>query len=176
MGCYSRLFIPIFFLILAVSAVRYHALLDSEASLANARYQNDARQLDLYLANTVLPLAVRSDLANMRDSVRQTLRSALPLNRSLASIRWESATEQIEVLADRQPADEPAATVPAWFARLAGITAISSRLTVALPGGGDGILDLRYAPGLPLTQLWHKVRQQALISAANILLIFCCWA
>ena len=171
MGCYSRLFIPILLLILSVSAIRYHALLDTEAALANARYRSDARQLDLYLANTVLPLAVRTDVA-LQDSVRQALRSALPLNRSLAAIRWDSASEHIEVLADSLGADDTAAGAPAWFARLAGITAISSRLTVALPGGGDGILDLRYAPGRPVAQVWHKVRQQALISAVNILLIF----
>ena len=171
MGCYSRLFIPILLLILSVSAIRYHALLDTEAALANARYRSDARQLDLYLANTVLPLAVRTDVA-LQDSVRQALRSALPLNRSLAAIRWDSASEHIEVLADSLGADDTAAGAPAWFARLAGITAISSRLTVALPGGGDGILDLRYAPGRPVAQVWHKVRQQALIIAVNILLIF----
>eukprot|EP01133_Synstelium_polycarpum_P023641 gene23641-28331_t len=172
MGCYSRLFIPIFLLILAVSAVRYHALLDTETALANSRYQSDARQLDLYLANTVLPLAVRTGVQPMRDSVGQALRSALLLNRSLAAIRWDSASEHIEVLADRQLADQLASGVPAWFARLSGITAISSRLTVALPGGGDGILDLHYAPGLPLTQVWHSVRHQALLSAINIALIF----
>ncbi|MEG0885341.1 MAG: hypothetical protein RSH52_29275, partial [Janthinobacterium sp.] len=60
MGCYCRLFIPIFLLILAVSAVRYHVLLDTETALANSRYQNDARQLNLYLANTVLPVAVQA--------------------------------------------------------------------------------------------------------------------
>lgn len=172
MGSYSRLFIPIFLLILAVSAVRYHALLDTETALANSRYQSDARQLDLYLANTVLPLAVRTGVQPMRDSVGQALRSALPLNRSLAAIRWDSASEHIEVLADRQLADQLASGVPAWFARLSGITAISSRLTVALPGGGDGTLDLHYAPGLPLTQVWHSVRHQAVLSAINIVLIF----
>ena len=113
MGCYSRLFIPIFFLILGVSAVRYHTLLDAETSLATARYRSDARQLDLYLANTVLPMAVRTDMGSMRDSVRQALRGALPLNRSLAAVRWNSASEHIEVLADSQRADELAATVPA---------------------------------------------------------------
>ena len=172
MGCYSRLFIPVFFLILAASALRYHALLDTETAVATARYHSDARQLDLYLANTVLPLAVQGDMHALRDNVRQALRSALPLNRSLTAIRWNSASEHIEVLADSRLAEPPDTGVPAWFARLAGITAISSRLTVALPDGGDGILDLQYAPSLPLTQLWHSVRQQALLSSINIVLIF----
>ena len=168
MGIYSRLFIPIFFLILAVTALRYHALLDTEAALANSRYQRDARQLNLYLANTVLPLAVQTNM----DSVRQALRNALPLNRSLASVRWNSASEHIEVLADSQLADDFSASVPQWFARLAGITAISSRLTVALPGGDDGILDLHYTPGRALTQVWQTVRHQAMLSAINIVLIY----
>ena len=90
MGIYSRLFIPIFFLILAVCAVRYHALLGTESALANARYQSDARQLDLFLANSVLPLTVHTNSQAMHDKVRQVLRSALPLNRSLASAHWDT--------------------------------------------------------------------------------------
>ncbi|MGK5006779.1 putative bifunctional diguanylate cyclase/phosphodiesterase [Janthinobacterium sp. LB2P70] len=171
MGIYSRLFLPIFFLILAVSAVRYHALLGTETALANARYQNDARQLDLFLANSVLPLAVHADSHAMHDSVRQVLRSALPLNRSLVSARWDTAGGHVEVLADSKLAGT-LATVPAWFARLAGITAIRSRLTVALPDGGDGILDLHYTPGLPLAQVWLRVREQAVLSSINIVLVF----
>ncbi|MEG2963190.1 MAG: GGDEF domain-containing protein, partial [Janthinobacterium sp.] len=77
MGCYCRLFIPIFLLILAVSAVRYHVLLDTETALANSRYQNDARQLNLYLANTVLPVAVQANMESLRDNVQQALRGAL---------------------------------------------------------------------------------------------------
>ncbi|PJJ21267.1 diguanylate cyclase (GGDEF)-like protein [Janthinobacterium sp. 67] len=171
MGIYSRLFLPIFFLILAVSAVRYHALLGTETALANARYQYDARQLDLFLANSVLPLAVHADSHAMHDSVRQVLRSALPLNRSLVSARWDTAGGHVEVLADSKLAGT-LATVPAWFARLAGITAIRSRLTVALPDGGDGILDLHYTPGLPLAQVWLRVREQAVLSTVNIVLVF----
>ena len=171
MGIYSRLFLPIFFLILAVSAVRYHALLGTETALANARYQSDARQLDLFLANSVLPLAVHADSHAMHDSVRQVLRSALPLNRSLVSARWDTAGGHVEVLADSKLAGT-LATVPAWFARLAGITAIRSRLTVALPDGGDGILDLHYTPGLPLAQVWLRVREQAVLSGINIVLVF----
>ena len=171
MGIYSRLFLPIFFLILAVSAVRYHALLGTETALANARYQYDARQLDLFLANSVLPLAVHADSHAMHDSVRQVLRSALPLNRSLVSARWDTAGGHVEVLADSKLAGT-LATVPAWFARLAGITAIRSRLTVALPEGGDGILDLHYTPGLPLAQVWQRVREQAVLSSINIVLVF----
>ncbi|MEG1051440.1 MAG: EAL domain-containing protein [Janthinobacterium sp.] len=172
MGIYSRLFIPIFFLILAVSAVRYHTLLGTETALANARYQSDARQLDLFLANSVLPLAVHADRLAVHDSVRQVLRSALPLNRSLASARWDTAGGYVEVLADGRLADTLADGAPAWFARLAGITAIRSRLTVALPDGGDGILDLHYTPGLPLAQVWHRVREQAVLSTINIVLVF----
>ena len=171
MGIYSRLFLPIFFLILAVSAVRYHALLGTETALANARYQYDARQLDLFLAKSVLPLAVHADSHAMHDSVRQVLRSALPLNRSLVSARWDTAGGHVEVLADSKLAGT-LATVPAWFARLAGITAIRSRLTVALPDGGDGILDLHYTPGLPLAQVWLRVREQAVLSTVNIVLVF----
>ncbi|MFZ4877351.1 putative bifunctional diguanylate cyclase/phosphodiesterase [Janthinobacterium sp. Mn2066] len=168
MGSYSRLFIPISLLILGVSAVRYQALLNQETTLASSRYQNEARQLDLYLANTVLPLAVQTDMA----SVPRVLRSALPLNRNLSSIRWDNASEHIEVLAETSPEAQLAAAVPAWFVHLAGITAINSRLTVALPGGRDGILDVRYTPNLPLQQVWGRVRHQAMLSAINIVLIF----
>ncbi|MCL6484405.1 MAG: GGDEF domain-containing protein, partial [Janthinobacterium lividum] len=147
-------------------------MLSTESALASARYQSDARQLDLFLANKVLPLAVRTDRHAMHDSVRQVLRSALPLNRSLASARWHTADGQVEVLADTALAGTATASVPVWFARLAGITAMRSRLTVALPDGGDGILDLHYTPGLPLAQVWHRVCEQAVLSAINIVLVF----
>jgi len=168
MGSYSRLFIPISLLIIGVSAIRYQALLNQETTLASSRYQSEARQLDLYLANTVLPLAVQKDMA----SVPRVLRSALPLNHNLSSIRWDNAGEHIEVLAETSPKEQLAASVPSWFVHLAGITAINSRLTVALPGGQDGILDVYYRPELPLLQVWNRVRHQAMISAINITLIF----
>ena len=91
MGTYSRWFLPIFLLILAVSAFRYHHLLATETAQADARYHGEARQLNLYLANTVLPLSVRSDGA----SVQQVLRTALPLNRNLAAIAWHGGGAQI---------------------------------------------------------------------------------
>src|SRR5471030_729620 len=168
MGSYSRLFIPISLLIISISAVRYQALLNQETALATSHYQSEARQLDLYLANTVLPLAVQTDLR----SVPRVLRSALPLNHNLSSIRWDNAGEHTEVLAETSPKEQLAASVPSWFVHLAGITAINSRLTVALPGGQDGILDVYYRPELPLLQVWNRVRHQAMISAINITLIF----
>ena len=168
MGTYSRWFLPIFLLILAVSAVRYHTLLTTETAQADARYRSEARQLNLYLANTVLPLSVRTDGA----SVQQVLRTALPLNRNLAAIAWHGGGARIEVLADSQPGPAPDEQVPAWFARLAGMRPIHNRLQVSLPGGSDGVLELQYTPDLPLLQVWQAVRQQAVLSAFNITLIF----
>ncbi|OBV39076.1 putative bifunctional diguanylate cyclase/phosphodiesterase [Janthinobacterium psychrotolerans] len=166
MGTYSRWFLPIVLLILGVSAVRYHTLLTTQAAQADARYRSEARQLNLYLANTVLPLSVRSDGA----SVRQVLRSALPLNRNLATISWHGGNGRIEVQADRAR-DGAGAQVPSWFVRLAGMKPIHNRLQVSLPGGGDGVLEVQYGPGLPLLQVWQAVRQQALLSAFNIIVI-----
>lgn len=166
MGTYSRLFIPVLLLILIVSAVRYHILFNAETSSANASYQYAARQLNLYLANTVLPQAVRTgDTA----SVQQALRGALPLNRNLALLRWHTAQAQIEVQTGQNVTGN---SVPEWFAHLAGIEPIHSRLTVSLPGGADGTLEVRYTPQLPLLQVWQAVRQQAVLSAVNILIVF----
>ncbi len=167
MGTYFRWFLPIVLLILAVSAVRYHALLMSETAQADARYRSEARQLNLYLANTVLPLSVRSDGA----SVQQVLRTALPLNRNLAAIVWHGNGSRIDVLAETAPGAAPRGQVPAWFSRLAGMTTIHNRLQVSLPGGSDGVLELQYTPDLPLLSVWQAVRLQALLSAVNITLV-----
>ncbi|WP_436548047.1 putative bifunctional diguanylate cyclase/phosphodiesterase [Janthinobacterium sp. RB2R34] len=164
MGTYSRWFLSVLLLILGVCAVRYHTLLTAETAQADARYRSEARQLDLYLANTVLPLSVHTDGASMR----QVLRTALPLNRNLAAIAWHGGGTRIDVLADAAPGEQ----VPAWFARLAGMKPIHHRLQVSLPGGNDGVLELQYTPELPLLQVWQAVRQQALLSAFNITLIF----
>ena len=168
MGAYSRLYIPVLLLILIVSATRYHILFNAETKAAIETYHYEARQLNLYLANTVLPQAVRTDDSA---SVQQALRGALPLNRNLALLRWHTARVQMEVQASPDGNGVAADSVPAWFARLTGIAPIRSRLTVSLPGGADGTLEVQYAAQRPLLQVWQAVRQQAIMSAVNIVII-----
>ena len=54
MGMYSRLFVPIFIIIAMVVGVRYTLLFQGETATADARYQQDASDIGIYLHKACL--------------------------------------------------------------------------------------------------------------------------
>ncbi|WP_317202663.1 putative bifunctional diguanylate cyclase/phosphodiesterase [Janthinobacterium sp.] len=164
MGIYPRLFTPIFFLIVAVSGVRYKLLLESESHSANARYQAEAQQLGKYLAATLQPIAGERDVA----AIEAILAGALPLNPDLAAIRWDCPKKHLLVRAEAaQPAQ-----YPAWFPAVTGLDALHSAFPVALAGGKGGTLALHFTPVRAINRIWDSLRKQAGISAVSVLLIY----
>ncbi|WP_229205527.1 MULTISPECIES: bifunctional diguanylate cyclase/phosphodiesterase [unclassified Duganella] len=159
MGMYSRLFIPIFVIIAVVVVVRYHLLLESETSYANARYQKDAGELAAHLSKTLQPALATPD----RGQIDAALSAALLLNADLSAARLDYAGGHLEALRS-QPA--PAA-YPDWFTRLSPITAINQNVSI-----GNATLALSFEPTLPLMQVWRNVRQQAILSLVNIAIIY----
>jgi diguanylate cyclase (GGDEF)-like protein/PAS domain S-box-containing protein len=159
MGMYSRLFIPIFVIIAVVVVVRYHLLLESETSYANARYQKDAGELAAHLGKTLQPALATPD----RGQIDAALSSALLLNADLSAARLDYAGGHLEALRD-QPAH---ATYPEWFPRLSPITAINQNVSI-----GNATLTLSFEPTLPLMQVWRNVQQQAVLSLVNITIIY----
>ncbi|MDC8759766.1 putative bifunctional diguanylate cyclase/phosphodiesterase [Janthinobacterium fluminis] len=158
------MFTPIFFLILAVSGIRYKLLIDAETANASARYHAEAQELGKYLASTLLPIAGERDHA----AVQAILSSALPLNQDLALIRWDCPNKHMEIA-------NPAAgrqRYPDWFGGLTGIGALRQSFPVALKPGGSGMLSLTFAPTLPTNRIWDAMLKQASISGVSILLIY----
>ena len=160
MGMYSRLFVPIFLIIATVVGVRYTLLIESETASANARYQREALELVNYLATTLqAPLAAAD-----RAALDATLAGALLLNPDVASVQLDYAAGQLAVR--RPPRD--GAEVPRWFRDRLPLQTLRLTRTVA---AGAGVV-LYFDPALPQAQVWNTVRQQAMLSAINIAIIY----
>jgi diguanylate cyclase (GGDEF)-like protein/PAS domain S-box-containing protein len=159
MGIYSRLFLPIFVIIAVVVVARYHLMLESETSYAQARYKSDAAELGAHLRKTLQPALNTPD----RGSLDATLSSALLLNPDLAAARLDYAGGHLEAL--RSVHAEP--SYPAWFPRLSSITPAHHSIKL-----GTATLALSFEPTRPLEQVWRTVHRQALITAANITIIY----
>lgn len=169
MGIYSRLFIPIFFLILAVSAVRYDLLIKAETAHAGALYRSNAGQLGHYLAHGVLPLITSAATINAGADagVRQALANALPLNADLTALAWDGPAGHVEA---RRA--EPSADYPHWFGKLSSVDDIRSAFPVTLQDGSAGTLVLHFNPVMALNRVWSVVLKQAAITAVNVGLIY----
>ena len=96
MGMYSRLFLPIFLIIAMVVGIRYHLMLESETTYANARYQHDADELAAHLSKALLqPALAAPDRAGM-DATHCP--RALLLNADLDAARLDYAGGHLEAL------------------------------------------------------------------------------
>src|SRR5471032_902715 len=85
MGMYSRLFVPIFFIIAGVVGVRYGLLIETESSEADVRYQLQAQDLNDYLSATLAPALAPTD----RATLEATLAGALLLDSDLRGARLD---------------------------------------------------------------------------------------
>src|SRR5471032_186742 len=160
MGTYSRLFVPIFFIIVSVVAVRYDLLIATESADANARYQLEAQGLSDYLSNTLTPALAPADRARLE----ATLSDALLLNPNLRGVQLDYPGGHLEANRTRRAA----ADSPAWFQRRSGLAPVAKTQAV----GADATLTLHFDPVLPLNRVWHTLSQQMRISALNALLIY----
>ena len=159
MGVYARLFMPIFVIITVVLVVRYSMLFESETMSANARYQRSASELATYLHNTLLPVVQASD----RSAIDRALHDALLLNADLAALSLDYPGGHLDV--HRAPALPP--PYPHWFEEFEALQPIHHPVHL-----GAASLQLAFEPTLPLAGVWHTLRQQAVISVTNIIIIY----
>ncbi|MET0322998.1 MAG: EAL domain-containing protein [Duganella sp.] len=159
MGVYARLFMPIFVIITVVLVVRYSTLYASETANADARYRQSASQLGAYLRNTLQPPVAASD----RGAIDRTLRDALLLNPDLTALTLDYTGGHLEA----HRAQPPVPAYPLWFAELEALQPIRESLRI-----GEATMTLTYAPTLPLAGVWRTLRQQALISISNIIIVY----
>ncbi|TYQ03604.1 UNVERIFIED_ORG: PAS domain S-box-containing protein/diguanylate cyclase (GGDEF)-like protein [Zoogloea ramigera] len=164
MGVYARLFLPIFVIITLVLVVRYSMIFESETTSASARYQHGASELATYLHNTLRPAVQASDRAAIgRVAIERTLRDALLLNPDLTALSLDFPGGHLE--ARRAPVPLP--SYPAWFGAIEALQPLRQSVRI-----GDASLQLAFEPTLPLADVWRTLRQQAVISATNILIIY----
>ncbi|WP_295999524.1 EAL domain-containing protein [Rugamonas sp.] len=157
---YTRLFVPVFFIIATVVAVRYGLLIGTESAGANARYQLEAQDLADYLAGTLTPSLATRD----RAALDATLTGALLLDPDLSGAQLDYAGGHLEANRTRRAASAS----PPWFQRRSVLAPLTRTRLV----GGAATLTLSFDPALPLNRVWATVRQQARISALNILIIY----
>jgi diguanylate cyclase (GGDEF)-like protein/PAS domain S-box-containing protein len=170
MGIYARLFLPILLLVTVVVSVRYTLMTGSESAAARQRYEIEAQQLGQYLASALKPLQrERNDLA-----IAALLAAAAAQDPDLAMVRWEHG-------AAASAAASPALSDvdhPSWLGNVTAIEPLYLNLRVPLQDGGAGAslapgnLALWFHPTQPLNRVWRALRQQAVISALNIITIY----
>ena len=157
---YSRLFVPIFLTIAIAVGIRYTLLIESETASADARYQREAKELGDFLVATLQPALNTAD----RSALGAALAGALLLNPDLAAVQLDYTSGHLE--ARRAPRDGNGA--PHWFRDRLPVVPLHHARTI----GADAIMELSFDPALPQAQVWDTVRQQAMLSAINIFIIY----
>ncbi|KQV91473.1 diguanylate cyclase [Massilia sp. Root351] len=176
MGIYARLFVPILLLVTVIVSVRYTLMTESESAAARQRYEIEAQQLSQYLAAALKPLQrERNQLA-----IAALLAGAAAHDPDLAMVRWEHGGN---ATSSAGAAPLPDLAHPSWLGRVTAIEPLYLKLRVPLhevgagpggagPGLAPGTLSLWFHPTQPLNRVWRALRQQAAISAVNIVTIY----
>ncbi|WP_229417336.1 bifunctional diguanylate cyclase/phosphodiesterase [Massilia sp. Root418] len=159
-------------LVTIIVSVRYTLMTESESAAARQRYEIEAQQLGQYLAAALKPLQrERNDVA-----IAALLAGAAAHDPDLAMVRWEHAGA---VAASAGVPPQQDTMPPAWLGRLTAIEPLYLNLRVPLHEVGTGsaalppgTLSLWFHPTQPLNRVWRALRQQAVISALNIITIY----
>ncbi len=167
-GVYTRLFLPLFFLIIAVSALRYYLMINSEVADARQRIATELRHSSHFLVPALSSLSERSDTESMRQLLAQEVESSPVLWR----ITWQYKQGQIQKQIQGQDQIAPAASSPAWFNRLLSLHAESMARQVRLANGDIGTLSLETSIASENSHIWQKVMSQGKISLAIIFTIY----
>ncbi len=159
-GTYPRLFVPILLLILVVSLLRYHLLLNSERAEAQQRISQSLAHLEHYLAPQ---LALTGDFP---DQVQRALDREAGFNPWIERLQWQ--TDGFLVLVT---GTIPAAPAPAWFGNWVDLQRQSKTLTVSLGAGRQGHLVVDVDASSEVARIWDTVGKQLKISVLNIAMI-----
>lgn len=158
---YTRLFLSLLLLILAVSGLRYYLLLEAEVADARQRSQTELRQLTRYLIPGLSALSAQED----RAGIQQLLEQEVSANPAIRQLRWQN-----QMATQPEPAD--AIGVPAWFAQLIDLRAEVATHQLRLADGTSAVFSLQTTPAMALETIWRKLLTQLKISAAIMLTIF----
>ncbi|OYU46194.1 MAG: sensor domain-containing diguanylate cyclase [Burkholderiales bacterium PBB4] len=160
-GTYPRLFLPIIAIVVAVTLVRYHFLLQAEAGEAQERMSLGLKHLEHYL----VPQLVAADADT--DKVRTLLDDEIAFNTSIEGLTWQRADDTLVSVNDAE-----VAPVPAWFTGLLGMERVDKTVALALEDGTLARLRIALNPQVEADRVWHTIATQLRISALNIVTIF----
>ena len=159
-GTYPRIFVPILLIILVVSLLRYHWLVQGEREQAEQRVALNLQHLAHYLLPQ-LTLAGESP-----DQVRRLLDREAAFNPWIERLQWQS--DSLLALAENP---RRATNVPAWFDAWVDLKPSSQALVVPLISPRQGVLVLQVDAGVEVAKIWATVAQQLKVTAINIVLI-----
>lgn len=160
-GTYPRLFVPVVALIVVVTGIRYHDLLETETSEALQHAASELRRAsDPLLPRLTAPLPPHTIAQMLTDSISL-------MAPEVASMKWQAG----ELPAIEVTAPAASAVAPGWFGEWIDLPAPIQQSGVALAGGASGRLTVTlHRQGL-VDRVWTKVMVQARISALNIFTI-----
>ena len=163
-GIYSRLFIPIFVLIVAVSCLRYYLLIEAEVSDARQRLNTELRLSAHYLVPALTTLSLQEN----HQGIRQLLEQEVMASPAIQYISWDYQQLHFQ----QQGQNNAASKVPAWFVRLLSLPPGSSSQELRLANGKTAVLSLETTVRNEQIHIWKKVLTQAKISLAIIFTIY----
>jgi diguanylate cyclase (GGDEF)-like protein/PAS domain S-box-containing protein len=167
-GIYTRLFVPIFILIFAVSGLRYYLLIDAEVKDAMMRSATELRHSAHYLIPALSSLSLQGDRQGMQQLLVQEVRASPAIWR----ISWRYRQEQFLEQDKQDDMDDVQTGVPAWFNALLKLQPETFGHQVRLSNGEIAMLRLDTTVGFEKRHIWEKVVTQAKISLAIIFTIY----
>ncbi|MFZ6654956.1 bifunctional diguanylate cyclase/phosphodiesterase [Undibacterium sp. TJN19] len=167
-GIYTRLFVPIFILIVVVSGLRYYLLIDAEVKDARLRSATELRHSSHYLIPALSSLSLQDD----RQGIQQLLAQEVRASPAISRIGWRYRQEQFLEQDKKNDHDDTHNGVPAWFNALLNLQPETFAHQVRLSNGEIAMLRLDTTVGYEKRHIWQKVITQAKISLAIIVTIY----
>ncbi|MFZ6757726.1 EAL domain-containing protein [Undibacterium sp. Ji50W] len=163
-GIYTRLFVPLFFLIFAVSGLRYYLLLGAETLDARQRSEAELRHSFHYLIPVLSTLSAQGDSKGIHTLLDQEVRSSTIITR----IIWSYGKQQFV----GQDSQLQRAAVPAWFNKVLSLPEETVANEVRLANGDAAVLRLDTTAEYEKEHIWEKFITQAKISLGIIFTIY----
>ncbi len=165
-GTYPRLYVPIVLIILLVSGVRYHYLLQAETEEAHRHAAAELRRASDHLLPRLEAMPT-PDAAVITGLLHDSIAHLGP---GVQALKWEPSESAHQPAAEvRGPT--PAAQAPAWFARWLDIPQPLQQSAQRLADGTPGRLTIALHAQPLVDRVWDTVIVQARISALNIFTI-----
>ncbi len=165
-GTYPRLYLPIVLIILVVTSVRYHYLLDAELDEARRHAATELQRASNALLPVLATLPSPIDLADASNVLRA---GGTALGPHVQALAWQ--------VADSPPAEvtlsppDAHAAPPAWFSRWVAMAPPVQQFVHLPVNGPMARLTVTLHPEPFVQDIWNTVSVQARITALNIFTI-----
>lgn len=160
---FVRVFAPFVLVIVAVSLVRYHYMLESSTAAASQRARTETARI-----GHVLLAALHQLPPDDPEQARRVLQDSTVYFAPLLQIAQWQAQGQVQVEAVQPPS---APEAPDWFVKRVGIESPTLELSEQLDDGSTGSLKLGLQSSVFIDQVWSDLQVQSRISAFSILFV-----